>query len=72
MNIQILTPAERAALAEATGIAPVTLRTWARAQNPRWPSAELAQIVEAADPRLKCGDLCPVCAGCPYFKAAQL
>jgi hypothetical protein len=71
MNVKDLTPTERASLAKATGISSVTLRTWARAQNPRWPSAELAQLVESVEPRLKCGDLCPVCAGCPYFKAAQ-
>jgi hypothetical protein len=70
MNIQDLTKTERLALAEKTKISIHTLNAFAAPQGSdmhRWPSAMAAQAIEEADPRFKCGDLCPACATCPYF-----
>jgi len=70
MNIQDLTKAERSALAAKTGISIHTLNAFAAPTDSgmhRWPSAMAAQAIEEADPRFKCGELCPACATCPYF-----
>ena len=69
-NLQDLTKDERLALADKTGISVHTLNAFAAPVGSgmhRWPSAMAAQAIEEADPRFKCGDLCPACATCQYF-----